>query len=63
MECKSLLSVDIWLPSMIKVEPYWNVNPSIPLITLCAALIKVEPYWNVNFPTGNITFKLEVKLK
>ena len=47
----------------IKVEPYWNVNPSIPLITLCAALIKVEPYWNVNFPTGNITFKLEVKLK
>ena len=34
--------------SLIKVEPYWNVNTVLTFSINCSVAIKVEPYWNVN---------------
>ena len=35
--------------SIIKVEPYWNVNTEANRRKAEAMRIKVEPYWNVNY--------------
>ena len=34
--------------SLIKVEPYWNVNIILFKLISLFILIKVEPYWNVS---------------
>ena len=34
--------------SIIKVEPYWNVNVEHKRNDFKIPIIKVEPYWNVN---------------
>ena len=47
---------------MIKVEPYWNVNPLFIRIKKSDVLIKVEPYWNVNMSKLLEVKKAEYKL-